>query len=264
MVATLLDNIEEIYKMGTGIEQKRDIGIEVLRITAMFMVTVLHALGHGGVLEQYTFASFGYIFFWSIETLCYVAVNLFVLITGYFMVTSEVKPSRILKLMIQVEFYSLLCLALAKFVFHRSITIEELIRSIFPITGGEYWFASAYAVLILLVPFLNRLIHSMNQKEHFRTVIFLLTIFSIVPTFEFWSRNLLTGGTNFIWFTVLYFVSAYIRLYHSKQNQGKHIFTRWISGYWIFIWGGIIASYDWRRDCRFIGEANRRRSILCI
>ena len=224
--------------MEKEIKQKRDIGFELLRITAMFMVTVLHALGHGGVLEQYTFASFGYIFFWSVETLCYVAVNLFVLITGYFMVTSEVKPSRILKLMIQVEFYSLLCLALAKFVFHRGITLEELIRSIFPITGGEYWFASAYVILILLVPLLNRLIHSINQKEHFRTVVLLLTVFSIIPTFAFWSRNLLTGGTNFIWFIVLYFVASYIRLYHDKQSTKKYPFAKWTCGYLIFIFGG--------------------------
>ena len=237
-----MDNIEGIDKMGTEIKQKRDIGLDFLRITAMFMVTVLHALGHGGVLEQYAFASFGYILFWAVETLCYVAVNLFVLITGYFMVNSEVKPSRILKLMIQVEFYSLMCLALAKFVFHRKITLEELIRSIFPITGGEYWFVSAYAVLILLVPLLNCLIRSMNQKEHFRASIILIAVFSIVPTFAFWSRNFLTGGTNFIWFIVLYFIASYVRLYHDKQSTKKYLFAKWTCGYLIFIFGGGLLS----------------------
>lgn len=191
----------------------REANFELLRVIAMIMVTMLHTLGHGGVLEAYEFGSARYIAMWFIETLSYVSVNLFVLITGYFMVNSNFKISRIIKLSVQVEFYSLICLIIAKFVLKQEINIEDIVSALFPLTGGIYWFASAYAVLIALSPLLNKFIHSMSKNEHFLACISLCTIFCVIPTFLFWSRGILSSGSDFAWFIVLYISAAYIKLY---------------------------------------------------
>lgn len=213
--------------MDTKISSRKP-NIELMRVIAMIMVTMLHALGHGGVLALYDFGSVGYIIMWLIETLSYVSVNLFVLITGYFMVNSDFKISRIIKLSVQVEFYSLICLIIAKFVLKQGINIEDIVRAVFPLTGGIYWFASSYVVLIALSPMLNRFIHSISKNELFLTCILLCVIFCVIPTFLFWGRNVLSNGSEFIWFTILYFTAAYIRFYGDdtaflKRSNGKYL-----------------------------------------
>lgn len=210
---------------------RRSPNFELMRIVAMLMVTMLHALGHGGVLETYEFGSVGYIIMWFIETLSYVSVNLFVLITGYFMVNTNFKISRIVKLFVQVEFYSLTCMIIAEFVLHQELNFKDIIRALFPLTGGIYWFASVYAILIALSPLLNKFIHSMSKNEHFLVCISLCMLFCVIPTFLFWSRGILSSGSDFAWFIVLYISAAYIKLYSDDTPYLNYKRNRYFSIY---------------------------------
>ena len=70
---------------------KRNFGIDLLKITAIFMVVILHTNGHGGILfspsltyTQENFFYSNYSIVWLIEYLAYCAVNCYALITGYF------------------------------------------------------------------------------------------------------------------------------------------------------------------------------------
>ena len=214
--------------------QERKNNFELLRIIAMLMVMSLHALGHGGVLNQYSVGTVGYTVFWLIEAFCYVAVNSFVLMTGYFMINSDFKISRIIKLMIQVEFYSILCTAIAYFIFHQTITLKDLIYAIFPLTSREYWFASCYAVLLIFAPFINWTVRHMSQKNLFFINIVLIILFCLIPTVFFWSRMWLCDGYDIIWFVTLYFVASYIRLYGERYLQKKNFFLLYL----ILVLGG--------------------------
>ena len=160
--------MEELYKMSNEDNLKyhhnRQSNIELLRIIAMVMVTVLHALNHGGILEEYTFGTVVHWLFWLIYSLCFVGINIFVFITGYFMSTSQPNFSRLLKLSIQVETYSLICFFVSATLFHQKIGLAEILLCVLSLTSKSYWFASAYAILIALVPLLNQLIKSMSKK----------------------------------------------------------------------------------------------------
>ena len=217
--------------------KERNKSIELFRIIAMLMVTTLHALGHGGVLEQYDFGTPGYVFFYFIETFCNVAVNGFVLITGYFMVKSEFKISRVIKLLLQVEFFSVICLIFAKFLFHVNIGLKGIMYTFLPFTSNTYWFVSAYIILIILAPILNILIHSINKQQHLLILFALTILFSIIPTFCFWSRDILGNGYNFVWFIVLYFTAAYIRFYGNTSRFSEKSYKYLIKNI-CFIWGG--------------------------
>ena len=63
----------------------------------MLMIVTLHFLGKGGVLNA-PLDSTRHIFGWAIESVCIVAVNCYVLISGYFLETVEpgvgVRPIR--------------------------------------------------------------------------------------------------------------------------------------------------------------------------
>ncbi len=195
----------------------REPSIELLRVIAMLMVTALHALLHGGMLDKYNLG-IGYILFWSIKSLSYVSVNIFVLISGYFMIKSSAKPSRIIKLAIQVWTFSIGCAVISHFVFERSFSLHDLAKILLPLTGGTYWFASAYAVMILLVPILNKFIFTLNRTSHLRVLALLIAVFCVLTTVFPWSRTVITDGYSFTWFIVLYFTAAYIRLYKDENS----------------------------------------------
>lgn len=70
--------------------KQRLYGIDIARLTAMFMVVVLHNLGRGGVLD-WTMDSIGDAIYLALENYAIVAVNVFALISGYL---SAGKPPR--------------------------------------------------------------------------------------------------------------------------------------------------------------------------
>ena len=64
-------------------KNKRNYGIDFLRILAMFFVVILHSLGKGGLLDNTVVDSPQYKLVWFMEVCAYCAVNIFALISGY-------------------------------------------------------------------------------------------------------------------------------------------------------------------------------------
>ena len=86
----------------------RQANIELLRIIAMLMVVTLHYLIKGQAaisLEQDT--GILNLLLWFLKAMCIVTINVYVLISGYFLVEAKWKLSRLLTLWLQVMFYSL-------------------------------------------------------------------------------------------------------------------------------------------------------------
>ena len=53
----------------------RNYGIDSLRIISMIMITMLHIIGHGGILDSEKAFSAKYEIIWFIELLAYCSVN---------------------------------------------------------------------------------------------------------------------------------------------------------------------------------------------
>ncbi len=202
----------------------RQSNLELLRIIAMCMVVVMHALGHGEALGKTSFGSIQYILLWMISTLCQVAVPCFVLISGYFLCKSDFKPSRIVRLVIQVLFYTIILLLVRILFIDKSVSTTDILHAFFPITSGEYWFITQYCLLLLISPLLNRIINTISKKEYKFLLIGLTVTFSIIPTFLFWAKDNFSDGYNLPWFTLLYFLAGYIRLYGTKIRHGMSIY----------------------------------------
>ena len=66
--------------------KKREANLEALRIAAMFMVVALHYLSGSGALPESGRGLDGIaVFAVALESLCIVAVNVYVLMSGYFL-----------------------------------------------------------------------------------------------------------------------------------------------------------------------------------
>ncbi|NLL78193.1 MAG: acyltransferase family protein [Clostridiales bacterium] len=201
-------------------KSKRQANYELLRIIAMLMVVTLHYLNHtGALLVLGGSADAKRIIGTLLESFCIVAVNVYVLISGYFLVEAGFKIKRVLILICQVLFYAMiipLVMLGSGAVDISDGGIYEWIRYIFPIGTEHYWFATSYVILYLFTPVLNLAVKNMNKRQLQITLAGLLIFFcgikSIVPV------QLVTDrfGYDFGWFLCVYLLAAYIRLYGLK------------------------------------------------
>ena len=88
-------------------KKTRQANIELLRIVAMLMIIVLHYLDKGEILVLFTRESTAMqIVHRQIQIFCIVAVNLYVLISGYFLTESRFTIKKMVVLWAQVLFYA--------------------------------------------------------------------------------------------------------------------------------------------------------------
>lgn len=191
--------------------------IEVLRVLAMMMVVMLHCLAKGMVLPELTqrFGAGGYTA-WGLETLSIVAVNVYMLISGFFMVESEFRIRRVLRLICQVMFYSVLVpvvLVLCGVMSPSELTVYDLLRYLLPTQMIHYWFASAYIITCLFAPVINAAVKNMTQKQHKTVIILLLGLFSVSKSVLPVRLELDNNGYDALWFLCVYLIAAYMRLY---------------------------------------------------
>lgn len=88
----------------TLITNKRNYGIDCLRIVSMIMVAVLHVVGLGGVLSALESSPTWYNIVWLIRVAAYCAVDCYALISGYVGVFAKHKYSNYIVLWLNVAF----------------------------------------------------------------------------------------------------------------------------------------------------------------
>ncbi len=208
----------------SGKRALRNSNIEWLRVIAMIMVVTLHYFNNGGILDAAVYRDTNFASAWFIESLCYGAVNIYVLISGWMLSasTSSVKPGKVLRLILQAVFYSAGIYLVCCFTGVVSFNVKSLITGyLFPIVHGEYWLATVYIVLYLLHPFINKGLAALSQQEHRRLLIELGVVFSGVPTVFFFSGNAVgvNQGYSLVWFVFLYALANYLRKYPVQLPQ---------------------------------------------
>lgn len=81
---------------------------------------------------------------------------------------------------------------------------------------NEYWFMRVYFYLILCVPFLNKLINSLQKKEYKQLIllgIVLMVIPASIPGIALFNSD---SGNGILWFIMLYLTGAYLQKYPPK------------------------------------------------
>ena len=108
---------------------------------------------------------------------------------------------------------------LFSFLLNRTIFPKEIIKVLLPISGNQYWFARTYLGLYLFSPFLSLTAKKMTKLQFKILLVFLLSAFSIwpslIPFATTWNSE---KGNGLLWFVVLFFIGAYIKL-HVKNNS---------------------------------------------
>lgn len=217
-MAILCEGKYKMKKDCNQIADGRNYGIDALRLVAMFMVVILHVLGHGGILvKAKEMGGWHYTIVWLLEIFAYCAVDCYALISGYVGYTDQPKPYRYSKygtMWLQVFVYSFGITLLAFLLGGKTITTETLFNDAFPVSSKAYWYFNAYTPLFFIIPWLNHFIRERSRREMNLIVIFIIATFSFYGCFSRSKDTFMTkSGYSFIWLLLLYFVGAWMKKY---------------------------------------------------
>lgn len=213
---------------------KRETGFEILRILAMFFIMIVHLLNAGGMLvnaNRYTIPWHTLLYSFFIPS-----VNVFVLVSAYFMVTSKIKFKKLLNLWCQVVFYCVTTYLIYSLLIYDNFSVEELISCFFPIISKQYWFFTTYFILMLLSPFLNKILNNASKKE-----LYMLSALLFILSYLYMKQPLgtvfnLNAGYSVWWFICLYIIAGTLRLYPPNIKKSYILYIYLIStiSLWMF------------------------------
>lgn len=214
-------------------EGKRNANMELLRIISMMMVTMLHALTKSELLlfMGNEIPANGWIA-WVLEALSVSSVNIFMLISGYFLISSKFKIGRLVEIVFQTIFYSagpfVLFLILGKFPLE-DINVYKLLDYFLPIHMETYWFISAYVIIYLMLPLITSGVRAMSEKQLCGVILGLLVFECVIKSVLPVRLAMDKQGYSFLWYLILFLVGAQIRLYGFKILK-----TTW-RGWFVYI-----------------------------
>ena len=204
-------------------KKQRNSNIELLRIFSMICVIIHHFSLYGGYnnINNLTVTSYaGKIMF----TVGKLGVDIFVLISGYFLINAKFSFKKIIKFWIQILFYSVGIMLIVSINNLDNIKLSEIYKCFFPISYSRYWFASTYLYMYVLFPFINKFAHSINKNKYKFLLIILTIMFSGIYSVLYCSNSYQTGVGIFeaiSWFIYLYLLAGYIKIYGIKFFENK-------------------------------------------
>lgn len=192
---------------------ERNYGIDVARLVSMFLVVLLHNLGHGGILD-WTFDSKRDIAYAVIENYSIIAVNVFALISGYLSGGKRVKIRHVLSLWGAAVFWSFTTtiIGLARGDFGP----EAVVESLFPVLTHEYWYLNSFLILQLFSPLLSSALKTLEQRRVFASAFALLFCVSFLSPKNGLGVN---NGYSALWLITLWLVGASIKMLEQQMRE---------------------------------------------
>lgn len=207
---------------------------DVLRTLAMFSIVLLHCISHGLTTDVYCsfhidtpIALFNSLASQFILFATGTGVDVFVMITGYFMVVRTDGWRRLPKLWLQTFFYAAVMALAGVMVGLLQPSLHLFLDVCFPIRQSSYWFVTMYMGLMLLSPFLSRFLQELS-KSHYQQL--LVVLFALNTSFAYFPYgDVYSGGFSLFWFVTLYSFAGYIRLFNPFEHERRF-------GIWFVLW----------------------------
>lgn len=214
----------------------RESSIELLRIFAAFAVIVLHY--NGGVGNALHFSSgLSREILLGLESLCVCAVDVFIMISGYFLCKTGKrtwdKPVYLILLMWIIGSMSYLGMCFANNGIEFGVDFRILLQKAFPPVN---YFVVLYIALYIISPFINIVLNKLSEKGRTIMIVVMLLLFSLYPTmmdsYQLLMDHNYMGidpvgawgqqhGYTIVCFSLCYCIGAWIRLNSISKNLTK-------------------------------------------
>ena len=204
---------------------KRERQFEVMRTIAMFFIVIYHILTHGVGSDVVFNASSpvsmtNILFSDSLLVFSSISVNLYVMVSGYFLADLDFKMNRIVRIWAQACFYSCVITIVMMSLGLVPFNIVSIGKSLFPLSTDAYWFVTQFVGLMILSPFLAMLVRQLSYKQFVLLLVSGAFIcLAIIPDFPLGKRFHVAHG-NSVWsFAYLFMIAGFIR--HHLQEITK-------------------------------------------
>ena len=200
-------------------EGQRESNFELLRILSMCGIIVAHYINSeiGGAVQEAVFPNFSWLYVHFISGFCMPLVNCFVLISGFFMISKKTFSLRkTADLLCITAFYGAISYFISIAAQSNTWNIREFVYAVIPFWKGARWFVETYIILILLAPFLNKALCSLNKKAYELLLAIQILIFSVWYSVGL-SAPVLDDGYGIINFITLYMIGGYLKRYGGES-----------------------------------------------
>ena len=204
-------------------EKQRNSNFELLRIISIYGIICLHSFG----MFYSTASGSNQIFGNIINSVFNMGVSIFMLISGYFGIRRTAQKAAELER--TILFYSIMDLMYQVIMGNlQALTKFDLfiyvVKSLFPVLSGKYWYMSSYMILLILSPYINEIPERLSSKSFLRLIVIFTVLFSIAPTFLY-EEIMKDSGKGVLNMFLLYLIGRYICKY---KNTMVNIKKNWM------------------------------------
>lgn len=204
--------------MSQSFTKVRESNFELLRIVAISMVLILHAdffslegPSVSDIMSDLSGSSMRIL----IQALTISAVNIFVMISGYYGIHHSKRG--VFNLLFQTFFY-LITIYVVCIAYGLSQLNITGIKELFMLTPSN-WFLKSYILLYIVAPVLNAFVSKANKRQ-FKFILIAYYAFILIWGWLFpTSTDYIVGGYSPVFFVWLYLLARYMRLYSFRINQ---------------------------------------------
>ena len=220
--------------------KNRSSNIELLRIIAALFVLSYHTVNATVDINALELPS-RFIMTGLFFGMGRISVNIFVIISAWFLCKYNFKLERITNTWLSTIFYTV-PIAIT-FVYFGKADLVYLITNMFPVFFQPLWFITTYVFLLFLTPLLNLILSKYEKRKCRNMIIFLSVLFVLPLTFLPRVRGAFYSEVG--WFCVLYLITGYLRIYQPLKivNNKKICLLVFIISY-LFIISWYILYYD--------------------
>lgn len=212
--------------MTEDIKRTRDSNIELLRIVCMALVVTHHYAVHSGFSQV---SACNRMLLDTMAAGARMAINCFILMTGYFSVAMK-RPvwSKLFRMWTERVFYAIAISLVFLIAGLQKFSVAYVARAVLPIITCRHNYVTTFFMLYLFIPYINAGVSALSKKQFLSFLGVFSAVISLVPTFMTLLRKLYVNNSYsyLFWMIFVYCVGAYIRLYGLPLKRK------------FYVWGG--------------------------
>ena len=210
---------------------------------------------------------------------CRAPVDVFIMITGYFMVTAKFDIKKTAKragtTYGAMIFYSVTISVIYFILNPEKVSVASVATAVLPLTSKTWYFLSNYIIILLLSPFINRMLTSLTKKQYLYFTGIIFAVMSVWSTFagidelnEVFAISKIVDpyyGKSLCGFLLCYFMGGYLRLFVPQQkneNKKTNIRIKYIIGFALLCITDLGLNYTFEQYSKVFGMFNNPLALL--
>ena len=208
--------------IGGYMSKNRNYTLEALRIACMCLITIIHFFSYSDILNSNLNNSFR-VGFSILFSLSRCSVNIFFIISGFFLCKKDFSFNRIIKVYSQMLFASILSFVICVLLNIKEVDYLDILKTIMPLLTNHYWFISVYIIVVIFSPAINLLIEKEKYVRIRKGILVgggILTLYITLNPFII-GNTMIGGDHSLLWALFCYFIGGCISKYGINIKKEK-------------------------------------------